>query len=121
MFIEIWVKDIQSEKKTMFKEIQNNRFVEYYLSSEKGVLEAGPSKPLSLNDVYALAGRASMYLANYKEPNPKSSTGITSSFTTQKIEEMRDMKLQAKSCFMIAKSMLEYMNPNWQLTLKVKR
>ncbi len=121
MIIEIWIKEIQSGKKSLLKEIPNNRFVEAYLASEKGILEAGTSKTMSINDVYALAGYGSVYVANYKEPNAKSRTGVTSSFTIEKIEEMRLMKLHAKSCFMTANYILKYMNPNHILTLKVKR
>ena len=121
MVIQIWIKEIHSGKKLLIQEVLNNYFVEAYLSSEKGVLEAGTSKTLKINDVYSIAGYASIYLFNYKEPEAKSSTGITSSITTQKIDKMREMKLQAKNCLMFANTMLKYINPNRQVAIKVKR
>lgn len=105
----------------MLQEVKNNCFIETYLSSEKGVLEAGTSKTLKLNDVYAVAGRASIYLHTYKEPKETSSTGIRDNQTTGQIYKMRDVKLQAKGCLHIVNVMLKYMNPNQQLVLKVKR
>ena len=105
----------------MLQEVVNNYFVETYLSSEKGVLEAGTSKTLSLNEVYAIAGRASIYLYTYKEPKATSRTGISDNQTTAQIDRMKELKLQAKSCLFIVNSMLKYMNPNQQLALKVKR
>jgi len=121
MMIEIWAKNIETGQKRLVSTIQNNRMVERYLADEKGVLEHGKGKQMKRKDVYVLAGYASIYLQNYKEPVATNQRGITDTRIEQQIDDMRTIKIHAQNCLVIASQiLLLIVQQNLQVGFKIR-
>ena len=119
MRIEIWLVNTAKNKKRFWRMIENNIVLEMFLAFLFGQLEPKTTKSLKIKDVYAMAGYASIYLMNYKEPKIEANK-VLNNQTLYDIEKMRMVKGYAINCVKSAFTILSNMNPNEKLSIRIR-
>lgn len=120
MKIEILLVNTAEKKRRLWNTIQDNYLVEWYLRFKFGTIEGGTSKTLKQNDLYAMAGFASIYLLNYQEPKDGVETGVKKTDTIHSLEQQRTMRKYASFCLRIVFGLLLSITPYEKVVLKIK-
>lgn len=120
MRIEIWLVNSTTKKKRLWGTVEDNQMLEWFLRFRFGVLEGGTSKTLKQSDLYAMAGFASIYLINYKEPKDGVESEVRNTETIYALEQKRTMKEHASYCLKVVSAILSNLTPYEKTVLKIK-
>ena len=120
MRIEIWLVNTATKKKRLWGTIEDNQMVEWFLRFKFGLIEGESSKALKQSDIFAMAGFASIFLINYKEPKDGVETGVKNAETLYTLEQKRTMKEHASFCLNVASAVLSNLTPYEKTVLKIK-
>lgn len=119
MTINIFLINTTTKKKRTWGTIKNNPIFELFLNFRYGQIEAETTKTLRVKDIYTMAGFASIYLMNYKEPKIDRSKNIVDNQTLLDIERMKMTKTYAAACLNISFNIISNITPNEKVSLKI--